>query len=114
MSQIAVIDPASFKVVRSIATPIMKSNHPLQYDARDHALLVVGENNVLAVFDRSGKLFHGSYPWRVDQCSWDPSRGWLACAGGGITLYSYDGSSDPKLLATLSDRPGVHTTAIDP
>lgn len=115
VSQIAVIDPTTFEVVRSIATPFIKSNHPLQYDAADRALLVAGENSVLAVFDRSGKLLHRvSYPSRVDQCSWDPSRAWLACAGGGITLYSYDGTTDPKLLATLPIAKGVHTTAIDP
>ena len=55
-----------------------------------------------------------TYPGRVDQCSWEPSRRWLACAGGGITLYSYDGSSDPKLLGTLPIAQGVHTNAIDP
>ena len=76
---------------------------------------VGGENGELAVFDRSGKLLHGvAYPGRVDQCSWEPSRGWLACAGGGITLYSFDGASDPKLLATLKVSPGLHTNAIDP
>jgi DNA-binding beta-propeller fold protein YncE len=115
ISQIAVIDPTSLKVVRSIPTPMLASNHPLQYDARDHALLVVGENNILAVYDRSGKLLHQvSYPRRVDQCSWDGSRGWLACAGGGITLFSYDGTSDPKLLGTVTVAPGLHTIAIDP
>jgi DNA-binding beta-propeller fold protein YncE len=115
VSRIVVIDPNSLKVVQSIPTPFIASNHPLQYDSAGHALLVAGENHVLAVFDRSGKLLHRvTYPSRVDQCSWEPSRAWLACAGGGITLYSYDGSSDPKLLATLPIAQGVHTTAIDP
>lgn len=115
LSQIVAIDPASLKVVSSIPTPALQSNHPLQYDARDRALIVVGENNALAVYDRSGKLLHQvAYPGRVDQCSWDGARGWLACAGGGITLYSYDGTSDPKLLGTLTVAPGLHTTAIDP
>ncbi|MBV9720045.1 MAG: YncE family protein [Candidatus Eremiobacteraeota bacterium] len=114
VSSIAVIDPHSLTVVRSIPTPMLKSNHPLQYDARDRALLVVGENNVFAVYDRDGKLLHQvHYPNRVDQCSWDASRGWLACAGSGITLYSYDGASDPKLLATLALPAGMHTNAID-
>jgi len=115
VSQIAVIDPKSLAVSRSIPTPFLVSNHPLQYDAADHALFVAGENGTLAVFDRSGKpLNRVAYPGRVDQCSWDPSRRWLACAGGGITLYSYDGASAPKLLATRAIAPGVHTTAIDP
>jgi DNA-binding beta-propeller fold protein YncE len=115
ISQIAVIDPQTLTVVRSIPTLILKSNHPLQYDARDHALLVAGENGILAVYDRSGKLLHRvAYPGRVDQCSWDGSRGWLACAGGGITLYAYDGATDPKLLATFPIARGMHTNAIDP
>jgi len=115
VSQIAVIDPHSLQVVRSIPTPFLRSNHPLQYDAQHHALLVAGENGVLAVFDRSGKLLYRvSYPGRVDQCSWEPSRGWLSCAGGGITLFSYDGATAPKLLATLPVARGLHTNAIDP
>lgn len=115
VSQIAIIDPDSLKVARSIPTPFITSNHPLQYDALDHQLIVAGENNVLAVFDRSGHFLHRvTYPGRVDQCSWDQTRSWLACAGGGITLYSYDGATDPKLLATLPIAQGVHTTAIDP
>ena len=55
-----------------------------------------------------------AYPSSVDQCDWDPSRGWLACAGGGITLYSFDGTSAPKLLDTHAMAPGPHTAAIDP
>ncbi|MGA8574750.1 MAG: YncE family protein [Candidatus Cybelea sp.] len=114
-SQIAIVDPTSLRVVRSIPTPFLTSNHPLQYDAVHHALFVAGENNVLAVYDRAGNLLHRvAYPSKVDQCSWEPSRGWLACAGSGITLYSYDGTADPKLLATLPVAPGLHTTAIDP
>lgn len=115
VSQIAVVNPQSLTVTRSIPTPFLKSNHPLQYDAQHHALFVVGENGILAVFDRSGKLLHKvAYPGRVDQCSWDGTRGWLSCAGGGVTVFSYDGVSDPKLLATLKVAPGLHTNAIDP
>jgi DNA-binding beta-propeller fold protein YncE len=114
-SQIAVVNPKSMKVARSIETPITLSNHALQYDADHHVLFVVGENNVLGVYDRSGKqLYKVDYPGRVDQCSWEPSRGWLACAGGGITLFSFGGTSAPKLLGTLPIAAGVHNTAIDP
>lgn len=114
VSQIAVVDSKSLAVSRSIPTPFLTSDHPLQYDSADQALLVAGENGTLAVFDRSGKLLHRvAYPGRVDQCSWDASRRWLACAGGGITLYSYDGTSAPKLLAAQTIAPGVHTAAID-
>ena len=115
VSQIAIVDPKSLSVTRSIPTPFLTADHPLQYDAIDSALFVVGENGTLAVFTPAGKLLYRvAYPGRVDQCSWDASRRWLACAGGGITLYSYDGTSAPKLLATRSIAAGVHTTAIDP
>jgi len=115
VSQIAVVDSKTLTVSRSIATPILVSDHPLQYDAADRALLVAGENGVLAVYGRSGALAHRvPFAGQVDQCSWDAMRRWLACAGGGLTLYAYDGTSDPRLLATLKIAPGLHTTAIDP
>ncbi len=113
--EIAVIDPKTLKVSRIIPTPQLQNNHPLQYDAEHHVLLAAGENKVLAVYDRSGKLLHQvAYPETVDQCDWDPTQQWLACAGGGITLYSFDGTNAPKLLDDEKIAPGVHTTAIDP
>jgi DNA-binding beta-propeller fold protein YncE len=113
--EIAVVDPKTLKVSRIIPTPQLKNDHPLQYDAVHHVLFDAGENNVLAVYDRDGKMISQvAYPERVDQCDWDASRGWLACAGGGITLYSFDGSGPPKLLADEKIAPGIHNTAIDP
>jgi DNA-binding beta-propeller fold protein YncE len=115
LSEIAVIDPTSLKVKRVIPTPDITNNHPLQYDAAHQALLVAGENNVLEVFDRNGKLLHKvAYPGHVDQCNFDASRGWLACAGGGIALFQFDGTSAPKLLDNHPVAPGMHTVAIDP
>jgi DNA-binding beta-propeller fold protein YncE len=114
-NEIAVIDPKTLKVKRVIRTPQLKNNHPLQYDADHHQLIAGGENNVLAVYDRAGNLLHQvNLPEHVDQCSWEPTHQWIACAGGGITLYSYDGTSDPKLLDDQKLVAGVHTTAIDP
>jgi DNA-binding beta-propeller fold protein YncE len=114
-SEIAVVDPKTFKVKRIIKTPELTNNHPLQYDAEHRVLIAAGENNALAVYDRAGKLLYKvDYPGHVDQCSWEPSRGWLACAGGGIALFSFDGASAPKLLENHPVAPGVHTTAIDP
>ena len=113
--EIAVIDPKTLRVKRIIPTPQLKDNHPLQYDAVHHVLIAAGENNVLAIYDRSGKLLHQvAYPGHVDQCSWEPTHQWLACAGGGITLYSWDGSGDPKLLDDQKIAAGIHNTTIDP
>ena len=113
-SEIAVIDPKTFKVTRLIKTPEITNNHPLQLDAAHHDLLVAGENGVLSVYNTAGTLqYKVAYPGRVDQCDFDATRGWLACAGGGITLFSFDGVSAPKLLDHVDVAPGVHNVAID-
>ncbi len=113
-SEIAVIDPKTLKVSRIIKTPEIKDNHPLQYDARDNVLLVAGENKVLSVYSTDGKkLYSTAMPGRVDQCDWNATRGWLACAGGGIALFSFDGKSAPTLLDNHPVNPGVHNVAID-
>jgi DNA-binding beta-propeller fold protein YncE len=115
LGEIAVIDPTSLTVTRVIKTPDIVNNHPLQYDAAHQVLIVAGENSVLEVYDRNGKLLHKvDYPGRVDQCNFDPTRGWLACAGGGIALFQFDGTSAPKLLDNHAVAAGMHTVAIDP
>ncbi len=114
-SEIAVISPTTFKVERLIKTPDITNNHPLQLDAAHGDLLVAGENHVLEVFSTAGALrYKTTLPGWVDQCDFDATRGWLACAGGGITLFSFDGTSAPKLLDRIKIAPGVHNTAIDP
>lgn len=114
-NEVAIVNPKTLKVSKVFKTPDVTNNHPLQYDAADRALLVGGENNTLGVYSAAGKLlFKAQIPGRVDQCNWDQSRGWLACAGGGIKLFSFDGKSAPKLLDAHDINPGVHTTAIDP
>ncbi len=113
-SEIAVISPTTFKVERLIKTPDITNNHPLQLDAAHHDLLVAGENGVLEVFSTAGTLqYKVAYPGKVDQCDFDATRGWLACAGGGIALFSFDGTSAPKLLDRIAVAPGVHNVAID-
>ncbi len=116
VSAIAIVDAHALRVVRTIPTPDLQNDHPLQYDAVHHMLIVLGENNVLDVYDIGGKrLFQAAYPYGVDQCSDDTSRGWIACAGGGgITLIAFDGSSTPRILAHLDVAKSVHTCAIDP
>lgn len=115
VSAIAVIDPHTLKVARTIPTPDLRGNHPLQYDAVHHVLLVAGENRLLDVYDLAGKrLYQLPYPYGVDQCSYDASRGWLACAGNGITLVGFDGHSPPRILAHIAGVRALHTCAIDP
>lgn len=115
VSAIAIIDPHTLTVARTIPTPDLQNNHPLQYDSVHHVLLVAGENQLLDVYDLTGRrLYQMPYPYRVDQCSYDASRGWLACAGSGVTLIAFDGSGAPHVLAHLDGARGLHTCAIDP
>lgn len=112
--EIAVVDPKTLKVTRVFKTPQLRDNHPLQFDAEDRLLLDAGENRTLAVYALDGKLrYMTSMPGRVDQCDWDGTRRWLACAGGGIALFSFDGRSAPVLLGWHPVAPGVHNVAID-
>ncbi len=114
-SEIAVIDPTSLTVVRTIPTPELIHNHPLQFDAANNALLVAGENHVLSVYGTDGKLrAKAAMPTGIDQCSWDPQHRRLACAGGSISVFSYSGTGAPVLIGQSAAIKGAHTLAVDP
>ncbi len=114
-SEIAVIDPVKLDVTRTIKTPELTNNHPLQLDAASNSLFAAGENGKMSVYSTDGKqLATAAYPGRVDQCDYDPQHSMLACFGGGITLFSYDGTHAPQMLAQLAVSKGMHTGAIDP
>lgn len=114
-SEIAVIDPVKLEVKKIIKTPELTNNHPLQYDSAHGALFAAGENSKMSVYSTSGtEIAAGAFPGRVDQCDLDAANGRLACFGSGITYWSFDGTSAPKLLAKIALEHGVHTGAIDP
>jgi hypothetical protein len=114
VNEFVVIDPSTLKVKKVVPTPGITKNHPLQYDAVYHEI-VVGGSGVLAAYDRSGQeLGHTSIP-RVDQCSLDSSSHLIACAGGGfITVLRTRPNAGPEQVAQVAVARGVHTTAIDP
>lgn len=114
-SEIAVIDGRRMQLTRTIPTPEIKHNHPLQYDAPYGMLLVAGTNNKMSAYTTAGKrLWTIDYPSRVDQCDLDAKRQLMACAGGGITLLKINRNGPAQILATLPMTPGPHTVAIDP
>lgn len=114
-SEIAVIDPKKLEVTRTIKTPELQNNHPLQLDAQHGALFAAGENSAMGAYSTKGSAMGtGAYPGRVDQCDLDAEHGVMACFGGGITLFSFDGTKLPVQLAQLTISRGVHTGAIDP
>jgi DNA-binding beta-propeller fold protein YncE len=115
-NEIVVIDPKTLTIGRTIPTPDVTNNHPLQFDDANRQLLVGGENNVLSVYTTYGKrVSTTALPGRVDQCNLDQQRQVLACASNGsIALYSVQKNAAPKLLAQQPVGPRMHTLAIDP
>ncbi|GAC1407170.1 MAG: hypothetical protein NVSMB64_13730 [Candidatus Velthaea sp.] len=113
-AEIVVIDPATLKVKKTIQTPEIKNNHPLQYDSEFGAIVLAG-NGVMSVYGRDGaKKFTVEGVKRFDQCDLDASSHMLACAGGGgISVYRIAKDSTPELVAEIAVAPGVHTVAID-
>lgn len=113
--EISVIDPKTLTATRIIRTPNLRNNHPLQFNAANRTLLAAGENSVLAVYGVDGTAQAStSIPTRVDQCSFEASRSWLACAASSsIVLYQVPNSGAPQMLAQLPVGARMHTLAID-
>jgi len=116
MNEIAVVDPHTLTMWRTIPTPEIQDNHPLQFDAPFNQLWVLGENNKLSIYSATGDVLQTiDFPTAVDQCSLDPTRQLLACAGQGqLTLVQYDGKHAPTIVGQTAVPAGVHTLAIDP
>ncbi len=116
LNEFVVIDPESMKVKRTVVTPEIKGNHPLQYDPQYDHVLVGGQNGTLAAYTPDGKLVgKTSIQARVDQCTLDRSSHEIACAGSGeITLLRDQPNAGPTLVARAKVDPEVHTVAIDP
>jgi hypothetical protein len=115
-SEIAVIDPKTMAVTRTIPTPDIKSNHPLQYDAKLGELVASGTNGVIGVYKPDGaKIATLAGVGSFDQCNLDPTQDVLACAGsGGLTRFQLTAGAAPTIIDVTPVDPGVHTTAIDP
>lgn len=116
LSEMVVVDPQTLKVSRTIKTPELTSNHPLQYDATYGEIITAGANGVMSVYDRAGvKRFTIMGPKGIDQCDLDQTTHVLGCAhGGNVTLIQISKDSAPAVMATLQIARGIHTLAIDP
>lgn len=116
LSEIAVVDAQGLKVVRIIPTPIIKANHPLQYDAAYKILVVGGKNATLAAYTRDGQLLSSApMPTAVDQCDLDQQRHLIACAGSKkVVVLSLSAQGKLTPVADLDVPAGVHTLAFDP
>jgi DNA-binding beta-propeller fold protein YncE len=113
-SEIAVIDPKTLKVTRTIPTPDIKNNHPLQFDETNRTV-IAGGMGVLSVYDLNGKRSSSaSLPPRVDQCTLDQQRHLLACAANrSIVLYDIPKNGSPVVKAEQPVGTRMHTVAVD-
>lgn len=114
LAEYVVVDPTSLRIIKTVKTPELKSDHPLQFDAADSTVVIGGKNGLVSVYDLAGKrVGMTSMPSDVDQCSLDQNSQLLACAASGtISLLSVKGGT-PKLLATTHVGDDAHTIAID-
>ena len=116
LSEFVVIDGASLSISKTVPTPDIAQNHPLQYDAAYGHVLVGGQNGTFAAYDTNGTLIGKTeVQARVDQCSLDQTSHELACAGSGmLTVLRDNPSGAPTVVAQTGVARGAHTVGIDP
>jgi DNA-binding beta-propeller fold protein YncE len=109
------IDPATLRVSKVVKTPMLVNNHPLQYDAALHQVVVGGKNGVMAVYSPAGVLLgQATFPIGVDQCTLDGKTHVLACAGkGAVSALQLHAGGAPTLLATTTVGGNAHTIGVD-
>ncbi len=112
--EIVVIDPKTLTVTRTIPTPDIGNNHPLQFDQAHRLLIVGGENGALSVYTTYGKRVSTAALPHVDQCDLDQQTEMLACGGTSIYLYQISANAAPKQLASQMISTHMHNVAIDP
>jgi hypothetical protein len=115
LSEVAVVDGTNLAVVKTIPTPQIVGNHPLQYDPAYGHLLIGGQNGTIAAYTKMGSLVGTvAIQPRVDQCTLDRSSHLMACAGSGmLTLLRDNPSGAPTVVAQTAVEPGAHTVGID-
>lgn len=115
LSEVVAIDPTALKVTRTMETPAIKHNHPLQYDSEYRILMVGGKNGTMASYNHDGQLLGtASMPPAVDQCDYNPARHLLACAGSGkVVVLQLSSTGALTNVASLDVPKGVHTLAFD-
>ena len=115
LGEYVVIDATTLKVKKTIVTPEIKGNHPLQYDAAFGHVIVGGQNGTIAVYDRAGTLVgKTAIQARVDQCSLDQTTHLFACAGSGmLTVLRDNPTGNPTIVSQAMVPNGAHTVGFD-
>ncbi len=115
LNEFVVIDGTTLKAKKTVATPDIKGNHPLQYDADLGHVLVGGQNGVISAYDREGTLVgKTTVQDRIDQCSLDQKTHLFACAGSGmLTVLRDNAKGAPTIVAQTAVSKGAHTVGMD-
>jgi DNA-binding beta-propeller fold protein YncE len=115
LSEIAVINPTTLDIERTISTPELKHNHPLQFDAGYNEIVAGGTNGVMSAYRPDGTKLGSTTVPKFDQCDLDETQHIIACAGdGGITRIQLTRNGAPHVIDTTPVDSGIHTDAIDP
>ncbi len=117
MNEFVVIDGTTLEVTKTVKTPEITGNHPLQYDPQTKHVIVGGQNGLLSAYDaQTGKLVGtAKVQARIDQCTLEPSSQLIACAGSGeLTLLHDEAAGAPTMIGRTAIAKSAHTTAIDP
>ncbi len=115
LGEYVVVDAATLKVKRTVMTPEVTGNHPLQYDTAHGHVLIGGQNATLVVYDANGKsLGKTTVQKSIDQCSLDQRTHLLACAGSGmLTLLRDNAKGAPTIVSQTPAERGAHTVGVD-
>lgn len=115
VNSVAVIDPKSLAVIKTIKTSALVHNHPLVFDAQLNELVVGGKNGIMSAYTADGKhIGDGAVQMSIDQCSIGERGDLEACAGNGvITLVALRNNTAPTVVARLDTGQDVHTVGID-
>lgn len=114
LNEFVIIDPNSLTVVKTVKTPLIANNHPLNIDTVFDHVYVAGRNGLLLTYDMDGKLlWQTKFTGRFDQCANDSQRHMLYCAGaGGVTAFR-DSGGNVSVVAVKAIDPDVHTVGVD-
>lgn len=114
-AEIAVIDPHTLAVTKTIPTAAIKNNHPLQYDPQLAQIVAAGGNGVMAAYGLDGTELGTLDVAKFDQCNLERATHVLACAGSGtVAVFALHPKAAPTLLGTAKVDDDTHTLAIDP
>jgi DNA-binding beta-propeller fold protein YncE len=115
ISEFVVVNPDTLRVVQTVKTPEIVSNHGLALDGERGHVYIAGRNGVLSVYDLNGTHVSSvKFGRRSDQCMDDPVRHNVACAGDSyITVFHDGGAAGVSLIGERKIDPDVHTLTFD-